>query len=587
MDIKDCDFSGMVTMNDLKCSDGRIIRKDSFKHNDGAVVPLVWNHMHNEPENILGKVLLKNVDNGVRGYGFFNDTERGEIAKGLISHGDIASLSIFANQLKHNGPNVMHGNIREVSLVLAGANPGASIDYVNLSHSDDSDNEDEAIIYTGLDELLHSDLDKEKEDTNEASNNESNENEYNKNEDKEKDNELKHSDSDKEDNMAEEKTVKDVWDEMTDEQKAVAQAMMDEAVKQALEENNEEGEDEEMKHNVFDNSDNGYDDVLVHDGLNAILKDRSYGTLRESYLAHAEEYGIENIDFLNPDYEDIHTRPPFINNQPTGWIATVINGVHNTPYAKVRMMFADITDDEARAKGYTKGKYKKEEVFKLLKRKVDPTTIYKKQKFDRDDLADVDFDILPWIREEMNTKFDEEKARAYIFGDGRSTLDEDKIDESNIIPVVNDEDFFSLKVDITREQDETFEHAFIRTSVEAQDDYQGSGNLTAFVQTKIVTKLLLMEDKFGHRLYPTMTELASAIGVNKIEKVPAGVVPNGVLGVILDLSDYNVGMKNMGKSSFFEDFDIDYNQNKYLLETRQSGALIRPFSAIVLKGSMN
>ena len=337
-----------------------------------------------------------------------------------------------------------------------------------------------------------------------------------------------------------------------------------------------------MKHNAFDNDNK--DNAIMHDGLNTILKEaKRYGSLKESFLAHADNYGIKDIEFLQPEAQNIYDKPQFINNQPSDWVSKVINGVHNTPFAKVQMMFADITEDEARAKGYIKGKLKKEEVFKLLKRSVTPTTIYKKQKFDRDDLVDAEFDIVPWIRQEMELKLDEEKARAYIFGDGRSSSDEEKINEANIIPVIADSDLFTIKVEVTPKSGESLEHAIITNAVLAQDDYQGSGNTTAFIEAKQVSKMLLMEDQFGHRLYKDMKELASAMGVGEVVKVPAGVCPADFYGVILDLRDYNVGMKNGGKKTLFDDFDIDYNQQKYLLETRQSGALTRPYSAIVLK----
>ena len=585
--ISEADFSGMVTLNDLKCSDGRTIRKDAFKHNDGSIVPLVWNHQHNDPYNILGHVLLKNERNGVRGYGFFNDTETGEQAREIVKHGDIYGLSIYANQLKQSpGKDVLHGEIREVSLVLAGANPGALIDSINLSHSEDGE-EKEALIYTGEAlELSHSEEgEDDKDNTSEPENNDDKEAKDIKEE--KQDDSLSHSDDKQEPNKEEkmdnnDKTVQEVWDSMNEEQQLVASVMMEEAVNQALEGANEGG-DEGMKHNVFD-GDTHEDEVLIHDGLNEILKDgKSYGSLRESFIAHAADYGIENIDFFEPEYKNIEDTPRFIDNQPRGWIQTVVSGVHNTPFAKVRMTFADITADEARAKGYIKGKYKKEEVISLLRRQVNPTTIYKKQKFDRDDLVDIDFDVIPWIKKEMGVKLDEEKARAYLFGDGRSSADDDKVREDCIIPIVSDEDLFSIKHTVVPEQDESLEHALITAAVTAQDDYQGSGNLTAFIETKQVTKMLLMEDKFGHRLYPTMNDLAAGMGVSKIEKVPSGVIPNDVYGIIVDLKDYNVGMKDMGLTNFFDDFDIDYNQNKYLLETRQSAALTVPYSAIVLK----
>ena len=563
----DYDFSGWATKNDLKCSDGRTIRHNAFKDCDGVEVPLVWNHSHGEPENVLGHALLKNMDEGVYCYGTFNDTSSGQVAKVLVQHGDIKALSIYANQLKQIASDVVHGVIREVSLVHAGANPGAYIDTV-IAHSDDTD--EEAIIYTGEPlSLFHAD---EKSDCNK--------------DEKEQPQEKK--DGEKSDEKkSDDKTVEEIVNGMSEEEQNVLYALLGQALGESgkddsKKENENSKEDKEMKHNAFDNDNK--DNALMHDGLNTILKEaKRYGSLKESFLAHAADYGINNIELLQPEAQNIYDKPQFINNQPSDWVSKVINGVHNTPFAKVQMMFADITEDEARAKGYIKGKLKKEEVFKLLKRSVTPTTIYKKQKFDRDDLVDAEFDIVPWIRQEMELKLDEEKARAYIFGDGRSSSDDDKINEANIIPVIKDSDLFTIKVEVTPKSGESLEHAIITNAVLAQDDYQGSGNTTAFIEAKQVSKMLLMEDQFGHRLYKDMKELASAMGVGEVVKVPAGVCPADFYGVILDLRDYNVGMKNGGKKTMFDDFDIDYNQQKYLLETRQSGALTRPYSAIVLK----
>lgn len=563
------DFSGWATKNNLKCSDGRTIRHNAFKGCDGIEVPLVWNHIHSAPENVLGHALLKNTDEGVYCYGMFNDTSSGQVAKVLVQHGDIKSLSIYANQLKQIASDVVDGVIREVSLVHAGANPGAYIDTV-IAHSENSD--EEAIIYTGEPlALFHAD---EKSDE--------------KKEEKPEDNKDGEKSNDKTD---EDKTVEEIVDGMSKEEQNVLFALLGQALGESGEDNskkenkNEDSkEDNEMKHNVFENY--SKENTVMHDGLNTILKEaKRYGSLKESFLAHAAEYGIENIEYLQPEAKNIYDKPQFITNQPSDWVSKVINGVHNTPFAKVSMMFADITEDEARAKGYIKGKLKKEEVFRLLKRSVTPTTIYKKQKFDRDDLVDAEFDIVPWIRQEMELKLDEEKARAYIFGDGRSSSDEDKINETNIIPVISDSELYTIKVEVTPKSDESLEHALITNAVLAQDDYQGSGNTTAFFEAKQVSKMLLMEDQFGHRLYKDVKELASAMGVGEVVKVPAGVCPDDFYGVILDLRDYNVGMKNGGKKTMFDDFDIDYNQQKYLLETRQSGALTRPYSAIVLKKS--
>jgi len=562
--MKKYDFSGWATRNGLKCSDGRTIMKDAFIENDGKTVPLVWNHQHNDPSNVLGHALLENRNEGVYAYCNFNDTESGAIAKALVQHGDIVSLSIYANQLKQNGSNVMHGMIREVSLVHAGANPGAFIDSV-VSHSDGAD--EEAVIYTGEDLVLyHAD-----EDNKETS----------KEPEKEKE---------KMPGDAKEKTIGDVIATMNEEQKKVLYALVGLAIEDTKKKGNanttnEEGE-ADVKHNLFDNDNQSNDEVLIHDAMNEIMAEgKRMGSLKEAYLAHAAEYGIENIDFINTEEKDIYDRPQWINNQPTDWVSVVINGVHHTPFEKVRMQFADITADEARAKGYIKGKYKKEEVFKLLKRVVSGTMIYKKQKFDRQDIINADFDIIPWVKSEMNVKFDEEKARAYLFGDGRDSSDEDKVNEDCIIPIVSDEDLFTIKKVVTPESGESTEHAIITAAVLAQDDYQGSGNLIGFFEAKQVSKMLLMEDQFGHRLYKTINELATAMGLSRVVKVPAGICPANFYGVLVDLRDYNVGQKNAGKKSFFENFDIDYNQQKYLMEEQQSGALTRPYSAIVLKSA--
>lgn len=567
------DFVGWATKNDIRCTDGRTIRKDAFKHNDGEIVPMVWNHQHNDPTNVLGKCLLVNEPGGVRAYGMFNETENGQYAKMLVQHKDISGLSIFANQLSQQGGDVLHGDIKEVSLVLAGANPGAKITNV-IKHGALEDEEAyiEYVDEEGL--LLHSEIsvDSEKEEP-----------------------VIEHSDKKEEedtkvaDTETKERTIGDVIETMNEEQQNVLKYLIEQAASGAGE--NEEG-DGEMKHNAFDMSE-GYigtaeTPTLSHSDLNEIFHDgKRYGSLKESFLAHAADYGIDNIELVYPDDTDYYDKPQFIDNQPRGWIGKVLSGVHHTPFSKVRMVFADITEDEARAKGYIKGKYKKEEVFKLLKRSVDATTVYKKQKFDRDDLVDADFDVVPWVKQEMNIKLDEELARAYIFGDGRSMSDEDKIKEDRIIPVISDEDLFTIKVDVTPESGESLEHAIITASVLAQDDYQGSGNTIGFFEARQVSKMLLMEDQFGHRLYKNMSELASAMGVNEVVKVPKGITPAGFYGVILDLSDYNVGQKAQGKKSLFDDFDINYNQQIYLMEIRQSGALTRPYSAILLRAKNN
>ena len=552
------DFSGWATKNDLKCSDGRIIRKDAFKHNDGQEVPVVWNHQHDCVDDVLGHAMLENREDGVYAYCTFNDSESGKTAKLLVQHGDINQLSIYANQLKQQGPNVMHGNIREISLVLAGANPGAFIDNV-IMHGEETD--EEAVIYTGENiELYHSD--------------------ESKSEKEEKKEEKKMADN--------ERTVQDVFDEMTEEQKNVVYAMIGMALEESGDDN-EEGDGENMKHNLFDNDEmNNNEDVLSHSEMEAIIKDgKKYGSLKESFLAHAEDYGITNIDYLFPEAQNVNGNTPgFIKRTPDSWVGTVMTGVHHSPFSRIKMMFADLREDEARAKGYMKGNLKKEEVFGLLKRTVEPTTVYKKQKLDRDDVIDItDFDVVSWLKSEMRMMLDEEIARAILFGDGRSAVSEDKISEKNIIPIVNDADFYAIKKKVTPKDNESLGHAIITAAVKSQNDYEGSGNTTFFTSNSIVTDLLLMEDADGRRLYKDVSELALALNVNRIVKVPASIIPTDVYGVIVDLSDYNVGADKGGSINMFDDFDIDYNQMKYLIETRCSGALIKPYSAIVLKNN--
>ena len=567
----DYDFCGWATRNNLKCSDGRTIQKDAFKDNDGQKVPLVWNHQHNEAFDVLGHAMLENRDEGVYAYCKFNDTESGKTAKLLVQHGDVDRLSIYANKLKQNGSNVTHGDIREVSLVLAAANPGAYIEDV-ITHGEMS--EDEAVIYTGESiELYHSEEGESKPSEKKE------ENKMTVNEQKNTDNE---------------KTIQDVFDEMTEEQKNVVYAL----IGMALEENgaddgemnhSEEGDGEFMKSNVFYNDDT-QENTLSHADMEEIIGDaKRYGSLKESFLAHAADYGIDQIDMLFPEYNSVNGEvPQFIKRTPDGWVDTVMNGVHHTPFSRIKMVFADLREDEARAKGYMKGNLKKEEVFGLLKRTVEPTTIYKKQKLDRDDAIDItDFDVVAWLKSEMRLMLDEEIARAILFGDGRSALSEDKISEKNIIPIINDADLYTIKKKVVPGDKETLGHAIITAAVKAQDDYEGSGNTTFYTAASTITDMLLLEDTDGRRMYKDMNELALAMNVNRIVKVPASIIPEGVYGVIVDLTDYNVGADKGGAINMFDDFDIDYNQMKYLIETRCSGALVKPYSAIVLKNNAN
>lgn len=553
------DFSGWATKNNLRCSDGRTILKDAFKHNDGQTVPLVWNHQHNDPLNVLGHALLENREEGVYAYCKFNDTPAGTNAKMLVQHGDVSALSIYANQLKQQQGNVLHGQIREVSLVLAGANPGAFIDSV-IKHGDDS--EDEAVIYTGE--------------------------------------ELEHSDKEVEEVKEDQKTIKDVVDSMTEEQKNVMYALIGQAIDEAKhsdieEENNNDnnGGEEDMKHNVFENGVQNEKDVLTHADVEMIIKDaKRFGSLKESVLQHADNFGITNIDYLFPDAKNLNTPPGFIKRD-TGWVATVMNGVSHTPFSRVKSMFADITADEARAKGYIKGNLKKEEVFSLLKRETTPQTIYKKQKLHRDDVIDItSFDVVAWLKAEMRLMLDEEIARAILVGDGRLTSDDDHISEDHIRPIWKEAALYAVNTVLDHQADaDTRAKSFIKAAIKSRKNYKGSGEPTLFCSEDLLTDMLLLEDNNGRVIYESEAKLATALRVKNIITVPVMEGLNrevsgnrrDLLGIIVNLRDYNVGADKGGAVSMFEDFDIDYNAQKYLIETRCSGALIKPYSAIVIE----
>ena len=565
------DFSGYATRNDLQCGDGRIIRKNAFIDNDGLEVPLVWNHQHNSPEDVLGHALLENREDGVYAYCTFNDTEYGQLAKKLVQHGDIRSLSIYANKLKQIGNDVIHGVIRELSLVHAGANSGAFIDQV-MAHSDDGDDGGMIIGYDENIMLYHS-SDFEKKDV----------------EKKEKEDSKVDGDNKEE---KKEKTVADVFNELTEEQKDVVYAMVGQAIEEAKksgEKNNDDGGKEEMKHNVFE-GDETQENVLSHAAMETIISDaKRYGSVKESFLAHAEDYGIDQIDYLLPDVKSLNTPPEFIQRD-MGWVQKVMSKTHHTPFSRIKSMFADITEDEARAKGYIKGKLKKEEVFSLLKRTTTPTTIYKKQKMDRDDVIDItDFDVIAWLKSEMRMMLDEEIARAILVGDGRMASSDDKINEQNIRPILNDADLFTIRWSVAAgSSDDDKAKNFIRAAIKSRKNHKGSGNPVLFTTEDMLTDMLLLEDTIGHKLYKTEAELATALRVTEIVTVP--VMENltdkdskEVYGIIVNLSDYNVGADKGGAINMFDDFDIDYNQQKYLIETRCSGALIKPFSAIVLR----
>ncbi len=583
------DFSGYATRNDLLCGDGRTIRKNAFKDNDGTTVPLVWNHQHNDPEAVLGHALLENRDDGVYAYCTFNDSEAGQSAKELVKHGDVRSLSIWANKLKQIGGDVVHGTIRELSLVLAGANPGAFVDFV-MEHGDDGEdgviaNYDENAIM-----IYQSNIDSE------AST-------------------LSHSDEKKEDKMAEEKkteekkngenkTVQEVIDSMTEEQKNVLYAIVGSVLEDAdagdkKTEDSEGGN--EMKHNVFENEEDK-ENVLSHDDMQTIINDaKRYGSMKESFLAHAGDteyspktatYGIDGADnFLFPDARTLNTTPEFIKRE-MGWVTKVMNGVHRTPFSRIKSVFADITEDDARAKGYIKGKLKKEEVFTLLKRTTTPTTIYKKQKMDRDDVVDItDFDVIAWLKSEMRMMLDEEIARAILVGDGRLSSSDDKINEQNIRPIWTDADLYTIKSLVTVPAEGSLAAEFIDQSVRAMKDYRGSGNPICFTTDEMLTECLLLKDSMGHRLYKSTDEVATAMRVSSIVTVPVmeGLTRKvdsntfSLKAIIVNLDDYNVGADKGGAVNMFDDFDIDYNQQKYLIETRCSGALTKPYSAIALE----
>ena len=561
------DFAGWATKYGVGCSDGRTILKGAFAHCDEIVVPLVWNHTYDKPENVIGNAKLINSDEGVYTYCSFNDTSTAETAKSLVKHGDITSLSIYANHLKQAGNIVMHGDIKEVSLVLAGANPGASIQEV-LIHGEIS--EGEATIYNepeGL-ELWHEDADEEPEVEEEPE-------------------DIKHEDDSNE-------TIADIYNSMTEKQKKAVAAIIDQLAdddEPSSEDNNQNKGDSEMKHNVFDQNEENKE--LRHFDFEATMKDaKRCGSLKEAFLAHAQDYGIKDIETLFPEAKNIYNEPEFIKRD-TGWVAGFLNGTHKSPFSKIKAMYADITADEARAKGYIKGKLKKEEVFSLLKRTTEPTTIYKKQKLDRDDIIDItDFNVVAWIKKEMRIMLDEEIARAMLIGDGRSSVSEDKIKESCIRPIYNDADLYTIKFAMNSSASNEAKE-FIRSCIKSRDDYEGSGNPNLYTTEDVISDLLLIEDANGRFIYDSIATLARTLRVNQIIPVPVmkGLTRTDavesktydVKAIIVNPNDYWVGADKGGQISMFDDFDIDYNQYKYLMETRISGSLVKPYSAIVIE----
>ena len=552
------DFSGYATKNDLKCSDGRVIKRDAFKDNEGTKVPLVWQHLHGDPKNVLGHAVLENREDGVYAYCKLNDTEDGKTAKELVSHGDIEALSIHANKLVQKGSEVLHGVIREVSLVMSGANPGALIDSVNIAHSDGSivEAEDEAIIYTGL-EISTDDV----EHQNESS--------------------------------KEEKTVKEVFNSLTEEQKNVVYALLADATSKEMDQSSDDddddlkhnntGGDDNMKKNVFDQTEDVLEtsNTLTHSQLQEVISDaQKVGSLKESIMFHAADYGIENIDLLFPDPKNVSNIPEWIKRDDS-WVQGILSGVKKNPFSRIKSMAADITADEARARGYITGTEKMEEVFPLLKRITTPTTIYKKQKLDRDDIIDItDLDVVAWMKAEMRMMLDEEIARVILIGDGREITDDAKVNEDNIRPIASDQHLYAHKVELASNiRGANLIEAMIRN----RKHYKGTGRPTLYTTDEVLIDLLLVKDRIGRRLYNTEQELASALLVKEIVTVEVMETMPNLLGIFVNINDYVLGADRGGQVSMFDDFDIDFNQYKYLMETRVSGALIKPKSALVFR----
>lgn len=581
---KTYDFAGWATRNNVRCADGRTILRNAFKENDGQKVPLVWNHRHDDPYTVLGHALLENRDEGVYAYCKFNNTESGQNAKELVQHGDITSLSIYANRLQQDGGNVVHGVIREVSLVLAGANPKAVIANV-IQHGEELN--DEAQIYFDEPLVLEHACGDTKEKTMV---------EDKKEEEKTMVDEKKTSEN--------EETIADVIATFNEKQKKVFYALIGQALSEK-ENDNESEEDNSVKHNVFDRDDENQENVISHDDLQEVLKDaKRCGSLRDSaiqhgledvqYLAHAD-YGVDPVDYLYPDARNVTATPQMIQRN-TAWVSKVMQGVHRTPFSRVKSLFANITGDEARARGYVKGNRKLEEVITLLKRTTTATTVYKKQKMDRDDIIDItDFDVVAWLKGEMRGMLEEEIARAILVGDGRLSSSDDKINEMNIRPIWTDDDLYTIKAAVTPASNSTAEDTaklMVKQIVKARKDYKGSGNPTFFTTEDVLTDMLLIQDSTGRDIYDTEEKLRTKLRVKEIVTVPVmeGLTRTDsesktrkLAGIIVNLDDYNVGADKGGAINMFDDFDIDYNQEKYLIETRCSGAMIKPYSAIAIE----
>ncbi len=586
------DFSGYATKANLKCLDGRTIMKDAFKHNDGQSVPLVWQHLSNDPENILGRAYLENRDDGVYAYGVFNNNPKAQAAKELLRHGDIDSMSIHANHLVEKAGNVLHGDIKEVSLVVSGANPGAKIENVTLVHSDGfrEDLDDECVIHNSGevdnwgDEDLHIDM-------------------YHADGslvDDPDDPYLDHADDEDDDEDDGDETVQEVFNTLTEKQKNVVYALIGAAISdnEEMKQSDEGGDD--MKTNPFETQGTKVGGTLTHDDIKAIAQatfddcNRNKTNFKDALKHATQDYGIENIDILFPDAKSVTDRPEFVKRR-TEWVSTVLTGTKHTPFSRIRTRFADITADEARARGYIKGNQKLEEVFPVMQRTTTPQTIYKKQKLDRDDIIDItDFDVVAWLRAEMRVMLDEEIARAILIGDGRLITNPDKIKEENIRPIWSDDPFYSYKMQIPAEKADDLNY-LADTFIRSRLHYEGSGRPAVFMAPETVTELMLQRDNDGKRLYKTEAELADALRVSKIIEVPlfynqvrkdADEKSWALNAIIVNLADYTVGADKGGQVSSMEDFDIDYNQYKYLIETRISGALTGYHSAIVIETAM-
>jgi len=579
----DANFGGYATKAGLKCSDGRTIMPEAFKHMDGMTVPLVWQHGHNEPANVLGHAVLENREDGVYAHGFFNDTESAKNANQLVQHKDITALSIYANQLVERTKQVFHGVIREVSLVLSGANPGALIDNVAIAHSDGSTDilDDEAIIYTGLDFQHSDDLGKEKE------------------EEKEEEEKFEHE---------EDTTVQDVYDSLSDEQKNVVHYMIGSALEAAANKSVKQSEKEEegdLSHkegkqemsNVFEEKHDGntpehYE--LSHDAIKGIVADATKnGSLKEAVESYALQHGIENIDILFPDATTVGETPEWVTRRME-WVAGVLNSTRHTPFSRIKTRAADITHDQARAKGYVKGSLKKEEFFGLTKRVTTPTTVYKKQQLDRDDIIDItDFNVVSWLKGEMRVMLDEELARAVLIGDGRDISDEDKIKDpggaaegAGIRAVVNDHELYATTVNVNINDTDSSYLEVVESIMRARKFYKGSGSPTFYTTNQTMVEMLLTKDNFGRRMWNNKEELRSALMVADIVEVEVMENETDLLGIIVNLRDYAMGAEQGGQVSMFDDFDIDYNQYKYLIETRVSGALTKIKSALIIRSAL-